>query len=516
MATADWTAARRVLEDPRTYGVTPDEVSVIETHVAVVVRVGERAYKIKKPVDLGFLDFTTLAARESAIRAELDLNRRLAPEIYLDVVAIVRSASGELRLGGEGEAMEWVLVMRRFADDTLYDRITVEGRLDGARIDGLAAEIERIHRAAAVYPDHPSAAGFARTIAGVCRNTEAFAGGLLDEGAVKIMASGLRTALARAARPLDVRAAAGLVRWCHGDLHLRNICEIDGRPRLFDCIEFNRDFAIIDVLYDLAFLLMDLVHRGHVADANRLLNGYLARVPKGEALAQYAGVALLPLFIAARAGIRTHVTATLAADLGREADAETARAYLADAIAALVPAKPVIVAVGGLSGSGKSTLARSLAPMLGGRTGAVIVRSDEIRKNLHDRPPTDRLPAEAYRPEVSAAVYRELRARAERVAQGGEAVILDAVFDREDDRRIVETWAAALGAPFVGLWLDGAVDALAARIDAREGDASDATAAVLAKQGLTGDLGWHRIEACRPRAEVLADAAGRLAAYLRT
>ena len=306
---------------------------------------------------------------------------------------------------------------------------------------------------------------------------------------------GFAAELARVGPLLDERRRAGKVRLCHGDLHLRNICLVDGRPLLFDCVEFSEDLASIDVLYDLAFLLMDLGHCGHADFANLVFNRYLDLTEEDD------GIAAMPLFLAMRAVIRAHVTATMAAHGWSGDDPAAARAearrYLDAAEAALRPEPARLVAIGGPSGSGKSTLAARLAPELGRRPGARVLRSDVLRKLRFGTEPETPLPPEAYVPEVNAMVYRDLCERAATALRAGHCAVIDAVALREDERRAFAAVAAEAGVPFTGLWLAAPEEAMAARLGSRTGDASDASAEVLRLQlgHDPGALDWTRIDA---------------------
>ncbi len=254
-----------------------------------------------------------------------------------------------------------------------------------------------------------------------------------------------------------------------------------GRPTLFDCIEFNDDIAIIDVLYDQAFLLMDLEHRGLRTLANALFNRMVERTGDID------GLALLPLFLSTRAAVRAKVEASAGKD-------QSARAYFDHAVKAIDPPGPKLVAVGGLSGSGKTTVARKLAPAIGPAPGAVVLRSDVLRKELHGVGETDRLPPDAYTPEMTRRVYAELVDRARRILSAGHGVVVDAVHARPEERKALEDMARELGVPFRGVWLEADPDTLIARVKARTGDASDADEDVVRRQ-LTYDIGplsWPR------------------------
>lgn len=492
------------LSRPEAYGVA-GEVERLETHTAHVFLAGDRAYKLKKAVHFPYMDFSTVEKRRSFCEEELRLNRRTAPELYLEVRAVRRMPDETLILGQEeGEALDWLVVMRRFDQKALFDAMAERGALTEPLMDGLADAVADLHEAAEPAPDRGGAPAFRGYVEGNAVELERAIGTVFEAGRVERVNEGCRATLKQVAGVLDARRAAGHVRRCHGDLHLRNICLIDGRPTLFDCIEFNDDFALIDTLYDLSFLLMDLGYRGLHGPANRVLNRYLARTG-------YDGLAALPLMLACRAVIRAHVTARLVDSLDgekRERAAAEARAYLDLALSYLDPAPARLVAVGGLSGTGKSTLARGLAPALGGAPGAVVLRSDVIRKRLFGVAETETLPQEAYKPEVSRRVFAEIARLAAEVLAQGHAVIADAVYGEDWQRSGIAAVAGKAGVAFDGLWLEAPQRVLEERVDNRRGDASDATPAVVRAQAarIRPPAGWARVDAGGGRDAALAAA----------
>ena len=505
---ADQEAVFALLADPSTYGVS-EPVRRIDTHGAVIFLAGDTVYKVKRAVRFSFMDFSTLDKRRRACAREVELNRATAPALYRGLVPIVRR-DGTLHLGGEGEIVEWAVEMRRFDENATLDRVAAREGLSPALIDALAQAVERAHRQAPVM-----AGTSGRALRAVARNVVAGlreAPDLLPPAQVAALEAAFLEAFDRLEPLLARRAAAGEVRRCHGDLHLRNIALIDGAPVLFDALEFDEALATTDRLYDLAFLIMDIAMRGRAFEANRLLNRYL--IACGEA-PPYDGLGALPLFLALRAAIRAQVGAAAAAfrdPAGRQAAGADARAYLAYAQAALAPRAVKLVAVGGLSGSGKSTLAAALAPFLGPAPGAVHLRSDVERKRLNGTPELERLPPEAYSLEMTQQVYAVLRERAEAVLAAGHAVIVDAVHQRPDERADIAAVAHESGVDFLGLWLEAPVEALADRVTARRGDASDATAEVVRWQAgrEAGPLDWVRLDSTQAPADVLAQARARL------
>jgi predicted kinase len=304
-----------------------------------------------------------------------------------------------------------------------------------------------------------------------------------------------------------------LVRQCHGDLHLRNIVLLDGQPTLFDGVEFNDEISCTDVLYDLAFLLMDLWRRGLTRHANLAWNRYLAET------AAFDGIPLLPLFLSCRAAVRAKTSATAAQlQQGEQRRRElegSAREYLAMAERLLHPPDPCLVAVGGFSGSGKSTLALNLAPSLGPAPGAVVLRSDETRKRLSGVPLLNRLGAEGYSSSVSERVYSTLAEQATVVLRAGHCVIVDAVHARAADRHGIEQVAAAARVPFIGLWLDAPEPVLIERTAQRRHDPSDADADVVRQQlgRGAGNIGWCHLDASMASTAVLSSALDRVRAH---
>jgi aminoglycoside phosphotransferase family enzyme/predicted kinase len=508
MPGADFDQARvlNFLAVPEAYGVAHAPVDRIETHASVVFLTGERAYKVKLAVKYPFLDFSTLARRHAACLNELVINRRAAPHLYLQVMPVTLQADGKLRLDGKGRPVEWVVVMRRFDQADLFDRMAEERRLPLALMPPLAEAIAAFHQEANRVLTPKQSVAALREVARDNEETLAAQEGV-DGGVLADVGGCTRAALESLAPLLEARALGGYVRHCHGDLHLRNIVAVDGAPVLFDAIEFNDAIATIDVLYDLAFLLMDLGARGLATHANALLNAYLdATGDTGMLL----GLETLPLFLSLRAMVRAKVEllrAGLASSSARAEARMRASSYLDQARDYLAPQQPRLVAIGGLSGSGKSSVARALAPHLGAFPGAVHVRSDRERKRLFHVGAEERLPKAAYSAELSDLVYRMCRKRALEALLGGQAVIVDAVHAKPAERKASAACASSAGVPFTGIWLEASPEVMRKRIQSRTADVSDATAAVLEQQ-LEYDLGpqdFAVVDAGRPVDEVVAD-----------
>jgi uncharacterized protein len=482
------------LANPATHGGAP--VQRIDTHSAVVFLAGDRAFKVKRAVRYSYLDFSTLAQRRAACEAELEINRAFAPGLYLGVIPITREPDGALRLGGDGEKVEWAVEMRRFDETKTLDHLADDNAIDFALADKLARAVAATHNRVPVLEGAPWIAALSSYVA---ENDAAFGADpdLFDPGQAGSLSRDSRLALDRLRPLLAARGAEGMVRRGHGDLHLGNVVLLDGNPMLFDAIEFSPLIAAGDVLYDLAFLLMDLIERGLSGAANVILNRYLAETRR---MSDLDAVATLPFFMSLRAAIRANVTASRAA-IARKPDREEARSgakkYFALACGLIRPAPPVLVGIGGLSGTGKSRLAAALAPELAPAPGAVVLRSDVERKALEGRREDEHLPKEAYTAEKSARVYAALVEKAWRVIAAGHSAIVDAMFARLQEREALHNAARAHGVAFHGLFLTADLATRVARVGARRGDASDADTAVARaqEQYVLGHNDWQSIDA---------------------
>lgn len=496
----DQTDAVAFLSDPAALGIiTP--VETIETHISRIFLASDSAFKMKRAVKLPYVDFSTPELRFAACRKEVELNSTTAPGLYLGVRRITRETGGKLAFDGEGELVEAVVEMQRFRQSALLNRMAEAGALTPDLMTRTALMIAHFHRQAPVVHAGEGTAN----LAGVLDiNRAGFATShVFSKMEVEALDAAFRTALSRHGDVLNQRELAGKVRRCHGDLHLRNICLLDDEPSLFDCIEFNDSIATVDVLYDLAFLLMDLWHRGLPELANLVANRYLDETDNED------GFALLPFMMAVRAAVRAHVTGTQVEEDGDPSGnlRGEARAYFDLATNLLKECPARLIAIGGLSGSGKTTIAEALASHVGAPPGARIVESDRIRKALHGVPPETRLPEKAYRPGISERVYRDMAWRSSLVLAEGGSVVADAVFERQKDRMRIERAAGDRHAPFLGIWLDVAPDVLWRRVDQRHGGPSDATVEILSRQleRDPGEITWQRLDATRQPAVIVAD-----------
>ncbi|MGZ5872809.1 MAG: bifunctional aminoglycoside phosphotransferase/ATP-binding protein [Bradyrhizobium sp.] len=477
------------LADPAEH---PD-VHRIDTHGASVFLEGDRALKVKRAVRFPFLDYSTLEKRKAACDEEIEINRPFAPQIYRRVVAITQNSDGSLEIDGRGRPVEFAIEMNRFDERQTFDHLAKSGPLDPALIDAVAETIAASHGRASLAPAEPwihSICGIIEGNSAAFREAACFAAEDIDD-----LERASRSAFSRLRGLLEQRGQLGYVRRCHGDLHLANIVLIGDLPVLFDAIEFDPVIASVDVLYDLAFAIMDFLRYGQLAAANRLLNRYLVLTP----VENLDALAVLPLFMSLRAAIRAHV---LLVRIDRNSRDKTdlmrsARVYFDLARRTIRPCPPTLVAVGGLSGTGKSVLARALAPAVPPPPGAVVLRSDVLRKQHFQIKETDRLPESAYRAEVTAKIYETLLQRASRILMQGHSVVVDAVFAQVAERTAISEVARKLNVRFSGHFLEADLAIRQQRVGRREADASDATPEIAGLQEKfdIGPIDWAVVDA---------------------
>ena len=454
--------------------------ALIETHISYVLLTGQFAYKIKKAVGLGFLDFRTLAARRFYCQEELRLNRRFAPELYLDVIAITGSVEAPA-LGGNGAVIEYAVKMREFPQDALASRALVRDEVSASDIDALAAKVAAFHRAACVASIGGPFGAPASVLRIALQNFTQIRA-VLDTAAeiadLDALAGWTAREYAACAAALVRRRDDGFVRECHGDLHLGNIARIDGELTLFDCIEFNVEMRWIDVMSEVAFTMMDLQDRGRAEFAHRFLNDYL------EISGDYDGLSVLRFYLVYRAMVRGKIVLLRAAQL-EPGDAKAAalieyRGYLNLAKRYAQPSRSAIVITHGLAGSGKTTLSQVLLEMI----GAVRIRTDVERKRLHGLVATARdragIDAGVYAPEATREAYRRALELARGATAAGYVVIVDAAFLSHWQRQLFRDLATKLGLPFVIVTFVANEATLRQRIVRRLHDASDASDADLA------------------------------------
>lgn len=476
-------------------GVLPGSeggVDLIETHISWVLLAGEHAWKLKKPLDLGFLDFSTLERRREACEAELRLNRRTVPELYEAVVPVWRTAAGvcvgdrPVDAAAPGATpLDYLVRMRRFDQSALFEARLAAGQFAPALFDRLARHVAAFHEAAAVARPGEGFGDAAAVMAPVRQNFAQIRERVSDLALLRELArieAWVEAQFVALAPVFDARLAAGRVRECHGDLHLGNLIVLDGEPRLFDAIEFSAALRWTDVVADIAFLVMDLQARGRVDLASRFLNAWLER--SGD----YAGLQLLPWYLSYRAMVRAKIAAIRAGQVegAARADslAECAR-YLALAAAQIRPPAPALLIASGVSGAGKTSQSQPLVE----DCGVVRVRADVERKRLFSLDAEARsgstLGGGLYSAEASAHTYARLAELARAVVEAGYPVLVDATFLKRAQRAAFAELAATLGVPFAILAFDAPVETLRARVRQRlkaGTDASEADVAVLETQ----------------------------------
>ncbi len=478
----DNTLVERLCADPRAFDHPVRGPRLIETHISWIILTGEFAYKIKKPVDFGFLDFSTLAQRHFYCTEELRLNRRFSPGIYLDLVEI-RGSREQPRLHGDGEAIEYAVKMREFPQRDLLSVCAEKDRLDAALVDEIADRVSAVHAECEVAAADSTYGSYAVVRHWAAENlthlTEAVDEAILPAGFRRLCQWYRQNESIEA--EIEARKAAGFVRECHGDLHLGNMALIDGRVTLFDCIEFNPELRWIDTISEVAFVAMDLHARGYPGFCWRFINRYL------ESGGDYAAMKLLRYYFVYRALVRAKVEA-LRVDQ-EMVDGATYRAHLQPAFDYIDLAdrwahghRAGLIIMHGLSGSGKSTVAAELAE----RLGAIRLRSDVERKRLFDLDALadsgSALDRGIYSADASERTYRRLAELARSIVDADFSVIVDATFLRESQRRLLLELDSVCRFERVIVDCEAPLPELERRIVAREGDASEANLNVLHRQ----------------------------------
>ncbi len=505
MSTRGLPALLRAMLEPTFYPHPAATVELIQTHISWVFLAGDFAYKVKKPVDFGFLDFTSLDQRKHYCERELELNRRLSPELYLEVLPICRHA-GAYSLGGAGKPIEYCLKMVRFAQADVLDQRLSHGAFEPEWMDELASDVARFHARAETSETIRRFGGIdflQEHVETIFRVAGQHLGEVISPDELASLEIHSSEFLKAHTEAYKQRQKAGFIRACHGDLHLKNIAMHEGHPCIFDCIEFNDEFRMIDTMNDTAFLVMDCIARGRPDLGYRFLSRYL------EHTGDYEGLQLLPLYLTYRAGVRGKVACLLAADghldkekrheqlqeahhyftlapsfvdkkaAGRLDGRKSARRVRGMDAPNHMPA-PRLFVIGGLSGSGKSHLSLVGA----GKIPAIVIRSDATRKRLTRKYPD--LPL--YGSEMNARTYDAMFEAGRTALEAGFSVILDATFLRSEDRDQARNIAKEARAECHILWLDIDAETLRQRIQKRgRADVSDADITVLERQ-----LAGHR------------------------
>lgn len=454
-------------------------VQLLQTHVSFVLLAGDYAYKVKKTVNFGFLDFSTLEKRQHFCQSELRMNRRSAPDIYLEVLPITQTGE-KYQLGGSGSPVEYALKMLQFPQDALLINRFEAGKLDQTQMQELGQVVAEFHSQTITNNYILKFGEVAQIRQAFDENysqTEKYIGGPQTQEQFDQTKAYTDNFFAEEASLFQERIDRGKVRECHGDLHLRNIALIDGKIVLFDCIEFNEAFRFVDTIYDVAFAVMDIEARGRKDLANAFLNTYI------EQTGDWLGLQLLPLYLSRQAYVRAKVTSFLLDDPGvpaeEKAKAEKAAAdYYKLAWEYTQPGEGKLFVMSGVSGSGKSTTARILAQKI----GAIQLRSDAVRKHLAGIGLNERGGNEIYTPEMSQKTYGRLLELGIMLAKRGFPVILDAKYDRQQLRASAIAAAKEHGFPLTILHCTAPEAVLRQWLNQRSGDISDATADLLASQ----------------------------------
>jgi aminoglycoside phosphotransferase family enzyme/predicted kinase len=456
-----------------------EPIQLIQTHVSYVLLTGDYAYKLKKPVNFGFLDFSNLEKRQYFCHEELRLNQRGAGELYLEVVPITLTGE-QYHLGGTGEAVEYAVKMRQFPQETLFSELFASGKLQESYLEELGRVVAQYH-AEAVTNDYIRSFGEVSQVRLAIdenyQQAQNYIGGPQTQEQFEETKQYTDNFFVQHPELFKSRIDNNYICECHGDLHLRNIALWHDKIMLFDCIEFNEPFRFVDVMYDVAFTVMDIEARGRKDLGNAFLNAYL------EQTGDWEGLQVLPLYLSRQAYVRAKVSSFLLDDPNipdavKEESAKTAAAYYRQAWEYTKPQQGKLILMSGLSGAGKSTTAKDLARKL----NAVHLRSDAVRKHLAGIPLLERGGDEIYTPEMTEKTYSRLLALGIILANQGWSVILDAKYDRQDLRSAAISQATQHQLPIHIINCSAPVEVLTQRLLQRTGDIADATADLLASQ----------------------------------
>ncbi|MFN6518554.1 MAG: AAA family ATPase [Nostoc sp. CreGUA01] len=456
-----------------------ESIQLIQTHVSYVLLTGDYAYKLKKPVNFGFLDFSTLEKRQHFCQEELRLNQRGAGELYLEVLPITLVGE-QYQLGGTGEAAEYVLKMRQFPQESLLSTFFEQGKLNETHLDELGRVVAQYH-AHAQTNDYIGGFGEVSNVRAAFdenyQQTEKYIGGPQTQAQFTQTKEYTDKFFAERPELFASRIHNDYIRECHGDLHLRNIALWHDKILLFDCIEFNEPFRFVDVMYDVAFTVMDVEARGRKDLGNAFLNTYV------EQTGDWEGLELLPLYLSRQAYVRAKVTSFLLDDPSvpaavKQEATKTAAEYYKQAWEYTKPKQGQLILMSGLSGSGKSTTARLLAREL----GAIHLRSDAVRKHLGGISLWERGGDDLYTPEMTEKTYRRLLSLGIILANQGFSVILDAKYDKQRLRQEAIAEAKKHQIPLQIIQCTAPLEVLQERLNKRTGDIADATADLLDSQ----------------------------------
>jgi uncharacterized protein len=457
--------------------ITP--IQLMQTHASTILLTGEFVYKLKKPVNFGFLDYSTLAKRQHFCQEELRLNQRGAQELYLEVVAISKNGD-RYCLGNDGEIVDYAVKMVQFPQENLLSNMFESGRLAPEDIEEMGRVVAEFHSRARTDEYISSFGQIDRIKASIddnYRQTEKYIGRAQTQQQFAETKAYTDRFLTEHSQLFLDRIVGGFIRECHGDLHLRNICFWQDKILLFDCIEFNKPFRFVDTMYDLAFAVMDLEARGGKDLANRFLNTY------AEQTGDWAGLQVLPMYLSRQAYVRAKVTSFLLDDPSissedRTTAAQTAADYYRQAWEYTRSRQGRLIMMTGLSGAGKSTVGKQITRQLGG----VHLRSDAVRKHLGGIPLLAKGDDSLYTPAMTAQTYQQVLELGDKLAAHGFTVILDAKYDRQSLRAAVVDLATTREIPLQIVYCMAPEEVLRDRLAHRTGDIADATVDLLASQ----------------------------------
>lgn len=488
--------------NPSSYAHATTVIKHVETHISDLFLTGLFAYKVKKSLQLDFLDFSTVEKRREYCEKELILNKKFAPDLYESVVAVFED-DGVLSFEGEGVPVEYAVKMKQFDEHSLFSELLEDGNLTNELIVQVTRSIARFHRNAELRHGCWGPSQIRDLVAENISSLSAHAPELVSRELIASLSSKIDEALSLLGHLILSRQST-FVRSLHGDLHLRNIALLSGQPIVFDGIEFNDQLSNCDVWADIAFLTMDLRYRKHPELAMNVINVYL------EENDDFEGLSLLRLYESYRAQVRAKVSCLEFDAIGEPRQKhhakESAALHSELALKCLDSGERFILAIGGFSGTGKTTLARALAPLI----GAIHIRSDVVRKHLLGIELLDRADANAYTAHMEERVYDEMRRRARIAVSAGYGVIVDAVHRSADQRFQIENLAKELDCPCSRVWCSLPLEAARERVRRRSGDASDATEQVVVEQfrGDISNINWNILETHRPLGELLEQARG--------
>ncbi len=456
-----------------------EPIEIIQTHASYVFLTGEYAYKLKKSVNFGFLDYSILAKRKYFLETELNLNKKIASDLYLAVIPIVNQ-NNKLTLGGIGEIVEYTLQMRQFPQDNLFTNLLAANKLSSDRLMELGKIVAQFHQTADTNEYISSFGTVANIRVAIEQNyhqSQKYLGVVQTQEQLEATKAYTDYFLNEREELFNTRIKQHKIKECHGDLHLKNICLWQNKIQLFDRIEFNESFRFVDTFYDIAFTVMDLDARSQPDLANAFLNSYL------EYTGDWTGLLLLPFYLSRQAYVRAKVNSFLlddpevSTDIKKQAK-KTASDYYRQAYQYTQTKSGNLILMSGLSGSGKSTVAQYLAK----KQGAIHLRSDAVRKHLAGIPIDEPGQDDLYSTEMTQQTYTRLLELGLLLATAGFTVILDAKYDRLVQRQTAISQADTQHIPIKIIQCNAPVSVLRDRLNKRQGDISDATADLITSQ----------------------------------